>query len=381
LKNNPNIIPNCYVIDSLRLPIGKQGGMYKRILPEQLAGFLIKNLVAKNNIEPSHIEQVILGAALGTGGNMARYAALDAGLPHMVFASTVDSQCVSGLAAIAQGWRAVLNGANIVLAGGMESCSLAPKRQYAAQDPRFTGDGSYEQASFAPDAYGAAGLFEAASRVAEQYGFSKTKLQQQSILSHQRAIQAQDNTYFNNQIWPWQNQLTDQSPRAHLSLEKLQALEKEPLTDFTTAAPKADAAAVAMLASEQYCTDNNINPSYRICHIAEVGLEPSSAPLATLAAVSKLLALANMPVTAVGLFEIGESFAVNPLVFAQKFDIDPAKINIFGGNLAYGHPFGASGAILFGHLLAAMSMANVQYGIAALPAAGGLGIAVLVERI
>ncbi len=376
-------MPPSHILFAHRLPVGKQGGVYKAVIPEDFTAHLISESLKQMPGFVSHdIEQLILGTSLGTGGNMARYTALQAGLALNTAATTIDSQCASGLSAIAWAHQKIVSGQSLILAGGMESCSLAPERSYAAHDPRKKRvQGHYAQAQFAPESMGDNTLIHAAEALAHDCGISKMAMQQYCLESHAKAEQALENEYYSSKIIAWQGQKRDEALKKNLSMARLQASQKSTLIDHSTAAHRNDGAAICLLASTDYCKAHELKAQFTIKAIAETALAPNRAPWAMLSATEQLLAKQQMPIEAIDCFELSESFAINPLAFAAHFKVSRSKINTFGGNLAYGHPFGASGAINFVHLLAQMQQQAAQYGLVALPAAGGLGLAVLVENI
>ncbi len=370
---------NTFIIEGLRLPIGKANAIYKTTIPEVLASILLAKFYNKFDFLKNETDEIILGNALGTGGNMARYAAIDAGFDIKIPAYTVDAQCASGLKAIILADNQIKAGANCVLAGGMESNSLAPKRQYHPNDVRFINDNTYyTQASFAPPQFGYdESLILAAENVANHLGISKNMMMNWAAESHQKANKASDNEYFTELILPFKDTIKDQSIKPKLTFETLQKSQSEKLIDYTNTAHLHDGAAVHFLASEHFCNQHGIKPAFQILATATTAGPPNRAPMGVIWAVENLLQKTGLKPDEIDLYEVNESFAINVLAFAQHFQVKHDKINTFGGSLAFGHPFGASGAINLLHLMGAMKAKNVKKGIVTIAAAGGLGMAVL----
>ncbi len=373
---------NTYLIEGLRLPIGKKNGIYKTIIPEVFTGYLLKKIIEKYPYLQNEVDEIILGCALGTGGNMARYTALEAGFPETVPAFTVDAQCASGLKAIILADYQIKAGANCIIAGGMESNSLAPKRQYLPHDQRFIDESTFfNEASFAPLSFGESSLINAAENVAKQFNISKNEMMQWAVESNEKANSAFGNDYLKNAIVQFREWHKDQTIKPDLTFERLEKAQTNQLIDHTNTAHLHDGAAVNIVVSENFCRENNIKPNFKIIATATVAGQPNLAPMGVIWATDKLLQKTGHKIDEIDLFEVNESFAVNALAFAQYFQVKHSKMNIFGGNLSFGHPFGASGAINLLHLMEAMKVKNVKKGIVAIAAAGGLGMAVLIEKI
>jgi acetyl-CoA C-acetyltransferase len=375
-------LKSTYIVEGYRLPVGKANGIYKNIIPEVLAGFLMAKLIEKHPFLKSETDEVILGCALGTGGNMARYATIDAGFDIKTPAFTVDAQCASGLKAIILADQQIKAGAHCIIAGGMESNSLTPKRQYQPNDQRSWGaDTFYTEASFAPPQYGYdESLIKAAEYVAQKFNISKDTMMQWTVESHRKASYAINNGYFSQNIIPFSGNKKDQTIKVELTLERLQNAQTSQLIDQTNAAHLHDGACVHLVASNKFCDKHGLQPSFKLFASSTVAGPPNYAPMGVIWAVEDLLQKTGLKPDEIDLFEVNESFAVNALAFAQHFQVKPSKMNIFGGNLAFGHPFGASGAINLLHLIEAMKVTKAKRGIVAIAAAGGLGMAVLIEK-
>jgi acetyl-CoA acetyltransferase family protein len=358
------------------VPIGKANGIYKNILPESLAAFLIRKLIGRNQLRLEEIEEVVLANAFGTGGNMARYASLSAGLPENISAFTLDSQCSGGLKSVELGFALLKSfHQKLMIVGGMESKSLAPKKSYNPDDERFdASNGFYTTAKFSPNQVGDFPLLDAAQNVALKYSITKAEMLTWATASHEKAFFAQENNVLKLFIEKIDEKHTDQSIRSQIDLFKLATNN---LIDRTVSAHYNDAAACILMGKAQ----ENRKPIAKIVATVSVGLDPEFAPEGVIYVTKKLIENTNLVIDQIDLFEINESFALIPLIFAKVFEIETTKINVLGGSLAYGHPFGASGAINLIHLIASLKLKKQKYGLAVIPAAGGQATAVLIENI
>lgn len=382
IKHKLTRLKSTYIIDGLRLPIGKANGYYKNIIPEVFTAKLLAFFLQKYPFLQTELNEIILGCALGTGGNMARFVALEAGFSESIPSLTIDAQCASGLKAIILADNQIKAGSNCIIAGGMESNSLAPKRQYQANDQRYIDEKTfYSQASFAPNSFGDASLIKAAENVAIDFNISKKSMIEWNVESHRKALQAIDNKYLNKIIYPFHSFEKDQTVKTNLSFERLVQSQTDKLIDYTNTAHLHDGASVQLLVSEKFCDKFSLNPSFKIRETATAGGPPNLAPMGVIWAVEQILQKTGLKIDEIDLFEVNESFAINALAFSQHFQVKPSKMNIFGGNLAFGHPFGASGAINLLHLVEAMKVTNVKRGIVSIAAAGGIGMAVLIEKV
>ncbi|MHB1126813.1 MAG: thiolase family protein [Bacillota bacterium] len=379
-----------YIAGGARTPIGKSGGLLKDILPESLAGIVLNHLLKKNNLTPGAVEQVILGNAAGPGGNIARVSVLEAGWPFCSQALTVDYQCGSGLAGIIVGASQIMAGqADLVIAGGVESTSMAPRRQFNPRDPRFQGeDVFYERAPFSTEAVGDPEMGQGAENVAKLKNISREEMDKLALLSHQKALRTAKDRLLKDYIVPVavRNDLIedDESIRPNLSLKLLNRMppafaKDSPITAGNTCL-KHDGAAAVLLASEEALDRYNLQPEAVLVNSAFAGYDPNYFPLAPVPAIERLLKKTGMAPGEIDVFEINEAFAVKVLACCQELGLNLAKTNILGGALAYGHPYGASGAVILLHLIAALKWAKGRTGVAAIGVAGGQAAAVQVER-
>jgi acetyl-CoA C-acetyltransferase len=380
----------AYLIGGMRTPIGKTGGSLKDFLPEQLAATVLNEVINRYEISPKIVDQVILGNVVGPGGNIARVSVLEAGWPYAIPALTIDGQCGSGLSAVNLAVSQIRSGtADLVLAGGVESTSMAPRRQFNSNDPRFQGeDVYYERAPFSPPIVGDPDTGSAAESLAEKLAISRRDMDLLALESHHRAGQTRAQGLLKDMIVPLtaKNKIieSDECIRNHMSLKLLERMKpvfkKGGKITAGNTCLKHDGAAVVLIASHKAIKRYQLTPQAQITATADCGCDPNLFPLGPVYAIRKLLKKVNLPLTAVNALEINEAFAVKILACCQELGFSLNKTNRLGGALAYGHPYGASGAIILLHLLKALQQVKGRFGIAAIGAVGGMGTATLIER-
>lgn len=381
------------IIAARRTPVGRIGGLLRDLPVEHLAAPVIRAVLTDAGLDGAEVEEVILGNAVGPGGNVARLSALQAGLPVAVPGVTVDRQCGSGLEAINQAARLIESGAaEVVLAGGVESTSTAPwrveKPDSLYRSPRF-----YGRARFAPDAVGDPDMGVAAENVAEAWGIGRERQDAYALESHRKAVAAQAAGRFTREIVPLalpdgRTAAQDECPRADTSAEKLARLRPAFREGGTVTAgnacPVNDGAAVVAMVSEERFRRMGRQAGLLVADSASAGVEPRLLGTGPVPAVRRLLA--RNPGLALGdidLVEFNEAFAAQVLACLDTLVIPQERVCIGGGALAIGHPYGASGAILvtrlFSELLFPPAGAAPRRGLATLGIGGGLGLATLLE--
>ncbi|AXI09924.1 acetyl-CoA C-acyltransferase [Oceanobacillus zhaokaii] len=372
------------IVQAKRTAVGKIGGMFKNIPPENLGAAVIREIIVESSINPHSIDEVILGNAVGPGGNIARLTALTAGIPVDVPAVTVDRQCGSGLEAINIACRNIQSGAgDIYIAGGIESSSLAP---WKLEKPTslYGAPTLFTRARFSPESIGDPDMGIAAENVAEAYQISREEQDLFAYNSHQKAITARDAGRFLDEIVDLQGKNDDECPRPQLTmstLTKLRPVFKENGTVTAgNACPVNDGAAAVLIMSEQKCLEFGLQPLLKFVDATSAGVDPNLLGIGPVPAVRKLLKRAQLTITDVDLVELNEAFASQVLASQQQLGISDDKLNVGGGALAFGHPYGASGAILVTRLLTEIQRLQGKYAIATLGIGGGLGLATLFER-
>ena len=386
------------VISPLRTPIGRFGGGLSNVRPDDLAALAIRAVLNHSEVDPNTIDEVILGCANQAGEdnrNVARMAALLAGLPQSIPGFTVNRLCASGLEAINNAARMVRTGdAGVVLAGGVESMSRAPyvfARGNVA--PKFGNITGYDsslgwrfpnpamEALFPLEAMG-----ETAENLAERYAISREDQDAFAAESHRRAACAD----FSNEIVavPRGKEAplsVDEGPRADSTVEKLAGLRPAFRKGGTVTAGNSstlnDGAAALLVASPARAAELGLRPMGRILACASAGVDPRIMGIGPVPAVQKCLALAGLSVADVGLWELNEAFAAQSLAVIRELGLDQQRVNVNGGAIALGHPLGMSGARITATLLHAMRARGVRYGVATLCVGVGQGVATLFESL
>lgn len=398
---------NAYIIDAVRTPIGKFNGTLSTVRPDDLAALTIKQLVQRNSawLKPEEIEEVILGAANQSGEdnrNVARMAALLAGLPISVAGVTVNRLCASGLQAIADAARAIHSGdGDIYIAGGVESMTRAPyvlSKAAAAFDRaqqmfdtsigwRFTNKAFPKDTTYA--------MGETAENVAKKWNIGRLEQDTFAYNSQLKYKQAADANKFDDEIVPvaidkgkGENLVFAKDEQPRLStvdvLAKLNpAFVKENGT--VTAGNSSginDGAAATVVVSEAVVKQYNLTPLARVVAVAASGVEPAYMGIGPVAATQKALKRAGLTIVDIGLAELNEAFASQSLACMHDLGINPDIVNVNGGAIAIGHPLGCSGARITATLLHEMKRRpEVRYGLATMCIGVGQGLAVIYEGV
>lgn len=371
-----------YILGGLRTPIGIKNGVLNNILPEDMAASIIKE--ALNRYALKQVDEVILGNAVGPGGNISRLSCLKAGLNVPAF--TIDMQCASSLMSISVAYSKIRAGlCDLVIAGGVESASMEPIRGYSKNHPRYINKNSkYKVAQFSPEDYDELAMIKGAERVADKYNISKDELDFWSMESHKRAIEAREKELLTDIIVPIGNVSKDEGIRENMNARFLSRLKpilnKSGKITSGNSCLTHDGAGILVLCSERYLKENNKERIFKIISFASSSGNPDLSPEQSQNVVNELLDKNNLSSSSIDVFEINEAFGVIDVLYERNFK-EKEKVNIFGGALAYGHPYGASGAIISIHLLKALETIKGKYGAVAIPAAGGLGLAMLIERL
>ena len=392
------------IIAWARSPVAPLGSALARLSPHELGRPLLLSLLQRSGLPAHAVDTVVIGNALGAGGNPARMLALAAGLPDNCAAHTIDTQCCSGLDAVAMAVGLLQSGqAEVVMAGGIEAWSRAPIRQTRPQLPGEQPQ-SYERPPFAPDPERDPDMLQSAADYALAHGFSRSQQEQYALLSHNRALAAQ--AQLAPEIVPVAGLEADAYPRAlqparaarmptlargcceGASADDIAAHALSPLT----VSAKADGAALILLATPEACARWNLQPRAQWLASASVGAAPETPLLAAIAAAqmtlargSQALASPQLKAQDLSAIELHDAFAVQGLAFCAAMGLAPEQINSAGGGLARGHPIGASGAIALVRCLAQLeyqaqsSTPKAALGLAAIAGAGGIGAATLVQ--
>lgn len=403
-----NVI-NAVIVDAVRTPIGALGGILSSVRPDDMAAHVIKALLERNQFDPALIEEVFLGCANQAGEDnrdVARMAALLAGLPIEVGGVTVNRLCASGLNAINMAARAIKAGeGDVYIAGGVESMSRAPYSLPKAEAGFSFGNlTAYDTAlgwrypnPKMKEMYGTDSMGETAENIAAERPHITREMQDAfSVRSHQRAIAAIDSGRFKQEIVPVSIPQkkgdpklvdTDERPRRDTIMESLAKLKPAFKKDGGTvtagnASGLNDGASVLLIMSEEKAKALNLAPLARIVTSASAGVPPRVMGYGPIPATRKALKRAGLTMKDIDLVEINEAFAVQSLAVVEDLEIDPEIVNVNGGAIAIGHPLGCSGARLVTTLVHEMkTRGNVKYGVATLCVGVGQGEATILESL
>jgi acetyl-CoA C-acetyltransferase len=390
---------DAVILSACRTPIGSFGGVLKDLSAVELAVIPIREAIARARVAPADVGDVILGCVLqaGAGMNVARQAALAAGLPIEVPAETVNRVCGSGLQAVVHAVEALRIGyVDIVVAGGTESMSNAPYLLNGARWGYRMGDGDVIDSMLAEGltcAINSCHMGITAEEVASRYGVSRADQDAFAAESQQRAERAIRDGSFAAEIVPVEvpqkkGRLrvdTDEYPRAGTTVERLAALKPAFRKDGTVTAGNAsginDGAAALVVTTGEKAKTIGTAPLARILSYVSTGVDPKIMGIGPVPAVRKVLERARLDLAQIDLFELNEAFAAQSLAVMRELKADPDKVNVHGGAIALGHPIGASGARVLTTLVHALRARKLRYGVAALCIGGGMGIAMAVETL
>jgi 3-oxoadipyl-CoA thiolase len=397
---------DAFIVDAIRTPIGKFNGTLSGIRPDDLAAMVIKKLVERNSgwLNTAELEEVILGAANQSGEdnrNVARMAALLAGLPVEVSGVTVNRLCASGLQSIGDASRAIkLGDGEIYIAGGVESMTRAPyvlAKATSAFDRaqqmfdtsigwRFTNKAFSKEVTYS--------MGETAENVAAKWGITR---EEQDAFAHQSQVKyqaAHEAGKFNDEMVPVEIDKgkgvrayfeKDEHPRLS-SVEELAKLKPAFVQNGTVTAGNSsginDGAAATLIVNEATVKKYNLKPLARIAAVAAAGVEPAYMGVGPVPATLKALKRAGIQVKDLGLVELNEAFASQSLACIKDLGLDPTIVNVNGGSIAIGHPLGCSGTRITATLLHEMKRrGNVRYGLATMCIGVGQGMAIIYERV
>jgi len=387
------------IVSACRTPVGRFQGSLAEVPATTLGGIVIAEAVRRAGVDASAVDEVIMGNVLqaGLGQNPARKATVAAGLPVETPALTINKVCGSGLKAVNLAAQAIATGdADVVVAGGMESMSLAPYLLERARQGYRMGDGALVDEMIRDGLWCAmtdVHMGITAENVAEKYGITREMQDTFSAESQRRAGQAIESGSFHDEIVPVEIPQrkgdpvvfdTDEHPRPGTTAEALSGLRPAFKKDGTVTAGNAsginDAAAGFVVTSRAFAEAHGLKPLARIVAQASAALDPSVMGMGPLYASRKALGKAGMTIDDIGLIEANEAFASQVLAVGQELGLDPDKTNTRGGAIAIGHPIGASGARILVTLLYGMIHDDVELGLATLCIGGGQGVATIVQR-
>ncbi|KGQ22173.1 thiolase family protein [Thermus filiformis] len=400
-------MPEAWIIDAVRTPIGRHGGVLSSVRPDDLLAHALASLMERTGVPKEAVEDVYAGCANQAGEdnrNVARMALLLAGFPVEVAGCTVNRLCGSGLEAVAQAARAIWAGeGQVYIGGGVESMSRAP---YAVPKPERgfpTGNLVMYDTTLGwrfvnprmQALYGTESMGETAENLAEMYRIGREAQDRFALLSHQKAVRAWDEGRFQKEVVPvpvrrgkeegWVE--VDEGPRRDTSLEKLAQLRPVFREGGTVTAgnssPLNDGAAAVLLVSDAYAKAHGLRPLARVRSVAVAGVLPRIMGIGPVPATKKALERAGLSLGEIGLIELNEAFAAQALAVLREWglEMEDPRLNPNGGAIALGHPLGASGARILATLVHEMQRRKVQFGLATMCIGVGQGIALVVEAL
>jgi acetyl-CoA acyltransferase len=405
-------MPEAVIVSSVRTPVGKAfKGSLRATRPDDLAALAIREALARvPGLNAKEIDDVILGCAMPEGEqgmNVARIAALRAGLPIETSAMTINRFCSSGLQAIAIAAERIRAGsAQVIVAGGTESMTMVPMGGNKVSPNPWLVDHN-------PDAYINMGL--GTENIARKFGITREQADQFSVESHKKALAAISAGHFKEETVPVEVKITavpngngsasgngkaksaakaatqtftfetDEGPRADTSMEALAKLKPAFHVKGTVTAGNSsqmsDGAAAAVVMSEERAKALGLKPMARFVSYATAGVLPEEFGIGPVAAIPKALKLAGLTLNDIAVFELNEAFAAQSLAVIQQAGLDPARVNPNGGAIALGHPLGCTGAKLTATILRELQRRNARYGMVTMCIGGGMGAAGILERL
>ena len=388
------------IVSTSRTPIGKAyKGAYNNTNAPQLGGFAIKNAVEKAGINPEKIDDVIMGCAMQqgtTGGNIARLAALSGGLPYSVSGMSIDRQCSSGMMAIATAAKQIIvDGMNTVIGGGLESISLVQNKTMNTNriiDKELV---KKHKSIYMP-------MLQTAEVVSERYNISREKQDEYALQSQMKTAAAQESGKFQNEIVPTTTEMAvynketgetsyeiitldkDQGNRPTTSIDGLNSLKPVIENGYITAgnaSQLSDGASACLLMEGKTAAKNNLNPLGIYRGISVAGCAPDEMGIGPIFAIPKLLKQHGLTMDDIGLWELNEAFAVQVIYCRDQLGIPEELLNVNGGSISIGHPYGMSGSRMVGHALIEGKRRGAKYVISTMCIGGGMGAAGLFEII
>ncbi|MEI3613165.1 thiolase family protein [Pseudogracilibacillus sp. SO30301A] len=382
------------IVSAVRTPIAKQKGALKDLDPSIYGGLVIQEAVRRAKIEGEEVDDVIFGNCLAGGGNMARLALLEAGLPVSVPGLTIDRQCGSGINAVALAAEQIISGGiDIAVAGGTDSMTRVPYLMEAASTAYSLIPPKFIRRPLAPKSIGDPPMGITAENLVEQYGISREEQDEFAYRSQQRMAKAVEQGRFDEQILPMYLQGKkgekiifdkDEHPRPDTTVEVLSTLNPAFKKDGTVTAGNAsginDGASALVLMNSKEAEKRGLEPLAIVRDAAVAGVDPNIMGIGPVPATRKILKRNGMSLEDIDLIEINEAFAAQVLACDRELHFDMDKVNVNGGAIAHGHPIAATGGMLIAKLIYEMKRRNVKCGLVTACCGGGQGISLIIER-
>ncbi|MGW4396984.1 acetyl-CoA C-acetyltransferase [Amycolatopsis nivea] len=383
-------MPEAYVVDAVRTPVGRRGGSLAGTHSADLGAHAIRALVERTGIDPGAVDDVVFGCCDTIGsqaGDVARTAWLVAGLPEHVPGVTIDRQCGSSQQAVHFAAQGVLSGtADLIVAGGVQNMSAIPISSAMVVGQQFGFSTPFAESPGWVARYGdqEVSQFRSARMIAEKWGLSRRSLEEFALESHRRASAAIDSGRFSREIAPVGSFAVDEGPRRDTTLEKMAGLkpleEGSPIT-AAVASQISDGAGALLIASERAVEEHGLTPRARVHHISVYGADPVWMLTAPIPATQRALEKTGLSVEDIDLFECNEAFAPVVLAWMREIGVPHEKVNVNGGGIALGHPIGATGARLMTTLLHELERSGGRYGLQVMCEGGGQANVTVLERL
>lgn len=383
-------MPEAYIIDAVRTPVGRKKGSLAHLHPADLAAHPIKALIERTKIDPATVDDVVWGCCDtigGQAGDIGRTAWLVAGMPEEVPGVTIDRQCGSSQQAVHFAAQGVMSGTqDLVVAGGSQAMNRIPisaamivGQQYGFESP-FIGAEGWDAR------YGTEEVnqIKSAEMIADKWNISREAMEAFAVESHRRAHEAIQNGWFKGEIAPYGDFDTDETVRPGTTMEVLAGLKPVNEGGVITAgvaSQNSDAAAAMLIASERAVKKYGLKPRARIHHLSVRADNPVWMLTGPIPATQYALKKAGMTIDDIDLFECNEAFASVPMAWMQELGIPHEKVNVQGGAIALGHPIGATGARLMTTLLNALERTGGRYGLQTMCEGGGQANVTIIERL
>jgi acetyl-CoA C-acetyltransferase len=379
----------AFIVDAVRTPVGRRGGGLSSLHPADLGAHSIRALVERTGIDPAAVDDVVFGCVDtigGQAGDIARTCALVAGLPETVPGTTVDRQCGSAQQAIHFAAQGVMSGTqDVVVAGGVQQMSRIPissamlaGAELGFEDP-FSGSPGWTAR------YGQEEIsqFRAADMIAEKWAISREDMEEFAVTSHERALQAQAEGRFENEIVPIGDAVRDEGPREPNweKIRSLPTLREGGRITAAVASQISDASAALLIVSDAAVKTHGLRPRARIHHVSVRGDDPVYMLTAPIPATQYALEKAGMKLSDIDLVEINEAFASVVLAWQKETGADLDRVNVNGGAISLGHPLGATGARLMTTLLNELERTGGRYGLQTMCEGGGQANVTIIERL
>jgi len=380
----------AYIIDTLRTPVGRRNGGLSHVHPIDLGAFPLRALMARNDVDPEAVDDVIFGCVDTIGpqaGDIARNAWLAAGLPESVPGTTVDRQCGSSQQAVHFAAQAVMSGtSDLIVAGGTQSMSRLPISSSMTAGEAYGFTDVLSGSTGWTQRYGdeEVNQFRGADLIAERWDISREDMEAFALESHRRAARAIDEGRFSAEIVAFEGVEHDEGVRRDTSLERMAQLPTLREGGRITAAVSSqisDASCTMLIAGEEAVRTHGLTPRARIHHLSVRGDDPVFMLSAPIPATAHALKKASLSIADIDVVEINEAFASVVLAWQKETGADPSRVNVNGGAIALGHPLGATGVRLMTTLLSELERTGGRYGLQTMCEGGGQANVTIIERL